>query len=71
MSIFPGNTSESLTLTPTTGCQEILWLRRLIVVADKGINSSKNIDLIVNNGDGMSSLRCSKERKESVTMKTV
>jgi hypothetical protein len=27
-------------------------LGRLIVVADKGLNSAKNIDVIVNNGDG-------------------
>ncbi len=53
MSIFPGNTSESLTLTPTMeDVKKSYGLGRLIVVADKGINSSKNIDVIVNNGDG-------------------
>lgn len=53
MSIFPGNTSESLTLTPTMqDVKKSFGLGWLIVVADKGINSSKNIDLIVNNGDG-------------------
>lgn len=53
MSMFPGNTSESLTLTPTMeDVKKSYGLGRLIVVADKGINSSKNIDVIVNNGDG-------------------
>ena len=53
MSIFPGNTSESLTLQPTMNeVKESYSLGRLVVVADKGINSLKNIDMIVNNGDG-------------------
>jgi transposase len=53
MSIFPGNTSDSLTLQPTMkNVKESYGLGRLIVVADKGLNSSKNIDVIVNNGDG-------------------
>lgn len=53
MSIFPGNTSDSLTLQPTMkDVKESYGLGRLIVVADKGLNSSKNIDVIVNNGDG-------------------
>ncbi len=53
MSIFPGNTSESLTLQPTmTDVKRAYGLGRLVVVADKGINSAKNIDTIVNNGDG-------------------
>ena len=53
MSIFPGNTSDSLTLQPTMkDVKESYGLGRLVVVADKGLNSSKNIDVIVNNGDG-------------------
>jgi transposase len=53
MSIFPGNTSDSITLQPTMkDVKESYGLGRLIVVADKGLNSSKNIDVIVNNGDG-------------------
>jgi hypothetical protein len=53
MSIFPGNTNDSLTLQPTMrDVKESYGLGRLIVVADKGLNSSKNIDAIVNNGDG-------------------
>lgn len=53
MSLFPGNTSDSLTLQPTMkDIKESYGLGRLIVVADKGLNSSKNIDAIVNNGDG-------------------
>lgn len=53
MSIFPGNTSDSLTLQPTMkDVNESYGLGRLVVVADKGLNSSKNIDAIINNGDG-------------------
>ena len=53
MAIFPGNTSESLTLQPTMkDIKQSYGLGRLTVVADKGLNSSKNIDAIINNGDG-------------------
>jgi transposase len=53
MSIFPGNTSDSLTLQPTMkDIKKSYGLGRLVVVADKGLNSSKNIDAIVNAGDG-------------------
>lgn len=53
MSLFPGNTSESLTLPPVLSeLKKSHELDRLIVVADKGLNSSKNIEMIVNSGDG-------------------
>jgi len=53
MSIFPGNTSESLTLQPTMNeVKQSYGLGRLIVVADKGVNSLKNIDMLINSGDG-------------------
>jgi transposase len=53
MSIFPGNTSESLTLRPTMeDVKESYGLGRIVVVADKGLNTSKNIHPIVNSGDG-------------------
>jgi len=53
MSIFPGNTSDSLTLQPTMKeIKKSYDLGRLVVVADKGLNCSKNIDAIVNAGDG-------------------
>jgi len=53
MSIFPGNTSESVTLIPTMGdVKKSYELGRLVVVADKGLNSSKNINAAVNAGDG-------------------
>lgn len=53
MSMFPGNTSDSLTLQPTMNDVKASYgLGRLIVVADKGLNSSKNMDAMVNNGDG-------------------
>jgi transposase len=53
MTVFPGNTSESLTLRPVMAeVKQSYGLGRLILVADKGLNSAKNIDEIVNNGDG-------------------
>ncbi len=53
MSIFPGNTSDSLTFQPTMNkIKESYSLKKIIAVADKGMNSSKNIDYLVNNGNG-------------------
>lgn len=53
MSLFKGNTSDTKTLQPVM--KEIknnYDLNRLIVVADKGLNSTCNINYIVNNNDG-------------------
>lgn len=53
MSLFKGNTSDTKTLQPVM--KEIknnYNLNRLIVVADKGLNSTSNINYIVNNNDG-------------------
>lgn len=53
MSLFKGNTSDTKTLQPIM--KEIkanYHLNRLIVVADKGLNSSSNINYICNDGDG-------------------
>lgn len=53
MAIFPGNASDSRTLQPTLKEVKASYgLGRLVVVADKGLNSSSNIDTIVNAGDG-------------------
>ncbi len=53
MSLFPGNTSDTLTLQPVMiDLKKSYQLQRLIVVADKGLNSTRNIDYICNNGDG-------------------
>lgn len=53
MELFPGNTSDTLTLSPVMKqIKDNYGLGRLIVVADKGLNSSSNINEIVNNGDG-------------------
>lgn len=53
MSLFPGNTSDTMTLQPVMKeLKKAYQLHRLIVVADKGLNSSKNIDFICQNGDG-------------------
>lgn len=53
MNMFSGNTNDGKTLIPTlTKVKAEFNLPRLIIVADKGINSSNNIDYIVNNGDG-------------------
>lgn len=53
MSVFPGNTSDSVTLQPAMSeIKADYKLGRLIVVADKGMNSQANIEYIVNGGDG-------------------
>lgn len=53
MSTFPGNTSDSITLQPAMKeIKDSYGLGRLIVVGDKAMNSTSNIDYIVNNGDG-------------------
>ncbi len=53
MSLFKGNTSDCKTLQPVMReIKENYKLNRLIVVADKGLNSNSNINYIVNNGDG-------------------
>jgi len=53
MSLFPGNTSDTSTLQPVMQeLKQSYELGRLIVVADKGLNSSKNIDYICAHGDG-------------------
>jgi len=53
MSIFPGNTSETLTLQPTLAeVKKSYGQGRLVVIADKGLNSSSNVDALVNAGDG-------------------
>lgn len=53
MSIFPGNTSDSLTFQPTMNkIKESYSLKKIIAVADKGMNSTKNIDYLVNSGNG-------------------
>lgn len=50
---FPGNTSDSKTLIPILESVKANYsLKRAIIVADKGMNCSDNIDIICNNGDG-------------------
>lgn len=53
MQVFPGNTSDSKTLPPVMSeIKKNYGLDRIIVVADKGMNCSENLDNICNNGDG-------------------
>lgn len=53
MQIFPGNTSDCKTLQPVMKeVKEKFNLNRLIVVADKGLNTSDNIAKIIEKGDG-------------------
>lgn len=53
MKVYPGNTSDSLTLKPALNdVKREFGLGRLVLVADKGLNSASNIDLICNNNDG-------------------
>jgi transposase len=52
MEMFPGNTSDNKTLQPTMeNVKRNFKLKHLLIIADKGINSSSNIDYIINNGD--------------------
>ena len=53
MTTFPGNTSDTLTLQPAMyEIKKNYRLGRLIVVADKGLNSKTNLDYVTNQGDG-------------------
>ncbi|MCK9218313.1 MAG: IS1634 family transposase [Firmicutes bacterium] len=53
MRLFPGNTSDGKTLQPTIeNVKKNFKLKRLLIIADKGINTSSNIDYIINQGDG-------------------
>ena len=53
METFPGNTSDGLTFIPTLHkIKTELKIEKMIAVADKGMNSSTNINHLVNNGDG-------------------
>ncbi|MGF6907951.1 IS1634 family transposase [Fusobacterium sp. PH5-44] len=53
MSVFPGNTSDSTTLIPTiTEAKKQHGYKKIIIVADKGLNSTKNIETLINQGDG-------------------
>lgn len=53
MSLFPGNVSDTMTLQPVMSeVKNAYGMDRLVVVADKGLNSSRNIDFICQNGDG-------------------
>ena len=51
--VFPGNTADSKTLIPVLNeVKTNFGLDRTVIVADKGMNSLENIDIICNNGDG-------------------
>ena len=53
MDIFCGNMSDSDTLKEKLdGFKKEYGIRRTVVVADKGMNSSHNIDLLCSQGDG-------------------
>lgn len=53
MQIFPGNTSDCKTLLPVlSSVKEEFGVNRVIVVADKGMNTSENIDAVCSRGDG-------------------
>lgn len=53
MQLFSGNTSDSKTLQPIMGeIKEKFELNRLLVIADKGMNSNDNITKILEKGDG-------------------
>lgn len=64
MSVFSGNTGESTTLKPIIKeVKNSFKLGRMVVVADKGINSAANIDELINKGDGFVFSQILKETK--------
>lgn len=53
MKIFNGNTSESITLIPAINDLKSKYaLSKIIVVADKGLNTNPNINELIENSDG-------------------
>lgn len=66
--VFPGNTNDAVTLLPVLReVKEDFGLNRVIVVADKGLNSSDNIAANILDGNGYvfsQSIRGTKSSKE-------
>ena len=66
--VFAGNTNDCLTLLPVLrGLKREMGIRRAIVVADKGLNTSDNIAATILDGNGFvfsQSIRGTKSRKE-------
>lgn len=53
MQVFPGNTSDTKTFQPVLErLRHEFETNKIIVVADKGMNSSDNINYLINNGNG-------------------
>ncbi|MDR0751027.1 MAG: IS1634 family transposase [Christensenellaceae bacterium] len=50
--IFPGNTNDSLTIRPKLEIARKHKIGRIVVIADKELNTSKNIKFQVDRGDG-------------------
>jgi len=51
--LFPGNTNDCQTLLPMlTSMKRDYNIGRVIVVADKGINTAKNVNYNIRSGDG-------------------
>ncbi|MDR1572276.1 MAG: IS1634 family transposase [Clostridiales Family XIII bacterium] len=66
--VFPGNTSDCLTMLPSMlAARRDVGCGRMVVVADKGLNTSANIAAIVLDGNGFvfsQSIRGTKSPKE-------
>jgi transposase len=66
--VFPGNTSDCLTLLPSMlAAKRDVGASRMVMVADKGLNTSTNIAAIVLDGNGFvfsQSIRGTKSPKE-------
>jgi transposase len=66
--VFPGNTSDCLTLLPSMlAARRDVGASRMVMVADKGLNTSTNIAAIVLDGNGFvfsQSIRGTKSPKE-------
>ena len=53
--LFPGNRNDMTTLLPAmskAGVRDLPWGERVVVVADKGLNTSANIAACVLDGNG-------------------
>jgi transposase len=49
--VFPGNTHDQNTLIPTIeNFQKTLGIQKITLVADKGLNSGKNLNYLIDNG---------------------
>jgi transposase len=70
--LFPGNTNDKATLLPILEeMKELYELGRIIVVADKGLNSGSNLLFIKSKGDGYVVAQQIRKRKQEMIDKVL